>query len=251
LKTLSLIFVFIIASYTSNSLAIDKKHYDDILIIKEMFKSQDKEALSSLVSYPLHRSYPIPAIKDKTEFIARFDEIFDQQFVELISNSNLDNDWNEMGWRGIMFSNGKLWLDTDYTIRAINYQSSLEKKLVQSLINNQKQSLHVSIRNFEKSILDWKTAKFRIRIDDLGNNGYRYSSWNIKKATTDKPDLVLFDGQLTFDGSGGNHQYTFKNGKYRYICHVGLLGNSNSPPGTLQVYRNDEQLLFDDVIEIF
>ncbi|MEI8669813.1 hypothetical protein P4S65_17270 [Pseudoalteromonas sp. B131b] len=36
--------------------------------------------------------------------------------------------------------------------------------------------------------------------------------------------MVLFNGDVTVSGAGGNHHYTFKNGRYSYILHVTIIG---------------------------
>ena len=236
--------------FTSTSFAVDKKYHEDISLIKSAFKQQDKKAIATFISYPLGREFPIPAIKNEAELVNRFDEVFDKKFIELIANSDLDKDWSMMGWRGIMFSSGKLWLDSDNKIRAITYQSSKEKEIKASLIEKQKQTLHQSLRVYKKPILEWKTSKFHIRIDDLGDYNYRYSSWSIDKQTRDKPDLILENGKMVFEGSGGNHHYSFSNGKYIYRCYVSVLGNSKSAPGILDVFKDKEHILSDDVIEV-
>ena len=72
--------------------------------------------------------------------------------------------------------------------------------------------------------------------------------WSSDKRPKDKPELVLLNGDITFEGSGGNHHYTFKNGRYSYILHVTIIGCDTSPPGWLEVYKKDEQLLKESVI---
>jgi hypothetical protein len=149
-----------------------------------------------------------------------------------------------------MFINGKLWLDSDGKIKAINYQTSKEKMYRSSLIEKQTQTLHPSIREYEEPVLEWKTAKFHIRIDDLGNDNYRYAPWSVEKKTSEIPDLVLSKGKLVFEGSGGNHHYSFTSGKYIYRCYVSVIGTSQSAPGILSVYKGTEQLLSENVIKV-
>jgi hypothetical protein len=72
--------------------------------------------------------------------------------------------------------------------------------------------------------------------------------WGINKKPSDKPDMVLFNGDVTVSSTGGNHHYTFKNGRYSYILHVTIIGCDTSPPGWLEVYKDDEKLLSEDVI---
>jgi hypothetical protein len=236
--------------FTSNSFAVEQKYHGDVSPIINAFKDLNKSDISTLISYPLKRKAPLPSIKTKEELINRFDEVFDKKLIDLIANSDLDKDWSMMGWRGIMLSNGKVWLDSNGKIRSINYQTSKVEELKVSLIEKQKQTLHSSISTYVEPILEWKTVKFHIRIDDLGDSNYRYASWSIDKKTTDKPDLVLFKGKRVFEGSGGNHHYSFTNGKYIYRCYVSLIGNNNSALGSLDVFRGKDHLLSDDVIEV-
>jgi len=250
MKFLNNILLVLTLLFSSSSFAVDKKYHDDISPIISAFQKQNKKIISTLISYPIRRQTPIPPIKNALELINRFDEVFDEELIRLISNSDLEKDWSMMGWRGIMLSNGKLWLDSKGKITSINYQTAKEKALKQSLIEKQRQTLHSSISIYKQPILEWKTAKFHIRIDNLGGSNYRYASWGIDKKTTDKPDLVLFKGKRVSEGSGGNHHYLFTNGKYIYRCYVSLLGNSKSPPGTLDVFKGKEHLLSDDVLEV-
>ena len=236
--------------FSSSLLAIEEQYYDQILLIINAFKSQNKTDISRVISYPLRRTVPIPHIKNSSELINRFDEVFDENLIDFIANSDLEKDWSSVGWRGIMLSNGTVWLDSLGKIHAINYETSQQKALIHSIIEQQKLKLHDSINVYHKPILEWKTAKFHIRIDDLGDYNYRYASWSIDRNTSDTPDLVLFNGERTSDGSGGNHYYEFTNSKYIYRCYVTLIGHSDSAPGTLEVFRNKQLLLSDDVLEV-
>jgi hypothetical protein len=236
--------------FTSTSFAVNKKYHQDISLIKSAFKQLDKKVIATLISYPLGREFPIPAIQNEAELVNRFDEVFDKKFTEQIANSDLDKDWSMMGWRGIMFSNGELWLDSSNKIRSITYQSSKEKQIRARLIEKQKQTLHQSLRVYKQPVLEWKTSKFHIRIDDLGDYNYRYSSWSINKQTRDKPDLILENGKMVFEGSGGNHYYSFSNGKYIYRCYVSVLGDNKSSLGKLDIFNGEEHILSDDVLEV-
>ena len=97
--------------------------------------------------------------------------------------------------------------------------------------------------------LTWETAKFTIRVDNMGNSQYRYAAWAKGKSLSEKPDLVLNKGKLVFDGSGGNHSFQFRSGPYQYHCYVTVLGTSDSPPGELVVFKNDQEILKQAVIK--
>ena len=248
MKYLSHILLCLSLLFTSNTFALDQKYHESVLPVIAAFEGNDKAAIASLVYYPLKRQYPIPDIKNEAEFINRFDEVFNDELVAVIASSKIDTDWDKVGWRGIMLNNGVMWVDTDGKIIGINSGTSKEQTLAKSLIEDDKQSLHSSINNFEKPVLDWKTANYHIRVDDLGDGNYRYVVWGINKKLSDKPDMVLFNGDVTVSGTGGNHHYTFKNGRYSYVLQVTIIGCDTSPPGWLEVYKDDERLLSEDVI---
>src|SRR5262245_23493384 len=76
-------------------------------------KSKDKEKVISKISFPFSREYPIPSIKNKQEFLDRYNEVIDDQLTGIIINSRPSRDWSTVGWRGIMLLNGEVWLDYD------------------------------------------------------------------------------------------------------------------------------------------
>lgn len=65
---------------------------------------QGKYALSEHVSYPLEREYPVPPVRNKQEFLKRYDEIFDYVLIEKIINSDIQNDWTSQRWENIFFA---------------------------------------------------------------------------------------------------------------------------------------------------
>ena len=235
---------------SANVHSLEPKHQKVVNPVVEAFKNNDQQTIVNLLKYPITRSYPIPAIKNRNEMLNRFSEVFDKRLITMIANSDLNNDWAEVGWRGIMFADGLLWLEETGKIYSINYHSESEEKLKLKIIANQKKSLHKSVNTFEEPILEWKTKRFHIRIDDMGDDNYRYAAWPITKTTSDKPDLILINGNVVFEGSGGNHHYEFKSGKYRYRCYVTVIGADDSPPGDLEVLKGDKVLLSEPVIEV-
>ncbi|OXA79378.1 hypothetical protein SAMN05444397_105177 [Flavobacterium aquidurense] len=206
-------------------------------------KSNNKEGVSALISFPLGREYPIPAVKNKADFIKRYDQIFDATLKSEIIKSNPAKDWTEMGYQGIMLAQGDIWMDTTGKIITINYQSQAEKDLKTKLIASEKGKLHPSIATFKAPVYVLETSKFRIRIDDLGNDKYRYASWSVKKPMSEKPDLILTNGKWISDGSGGNSHYEFKKDTYLYECYIIVIGTSDSPPAYLSISQNGKEIL--------
>jgi len=222
---------------------LDKKYRPVVTGFINAVKVGNIEKLSSKIRYPLNRTYPIPPIKNKQEFVKRYKEVFDDNLTKKIINSKLETDWDAVGWRGIMLLNGELWLNYDGKLLAVNHQSRLEAKEQARLINAEKSSLHPSISNFIQPVLVFETAQYRIRIDDLGNYNYRYASWPIKSKMSDKPKLVLSNGKLTPDGSGGNHNYQFKSGDFLYTCFINVMGEGSTSPAQLVISKAGKEIL--------
>lgn len=244
MKVFKAILVFLIfCSQFANAQDLKPEYQKFISKFISEVKNSDKEAISKRIKFPLKRENPIPSVKNKADFIKRYNQIFDKVLIEKITKSNPAKDWSEVGWRGIMLNQGDLWIDTDGKITAINYQSKAEEKLKNSLIANQKKTVNSSLSKFKEPVAILETSKFRIRIDDLGNNKFRYASWSIKNKMTDKPDLIIENGVFVADGTGGNHYYEFKKGDFKYECYIIVLGEKNSPPATLTVYQSGKKIL--------
>lgn len=243
MKKLVYIALILFSAGTVSGQELKKEYQKFIQTFIDNVKADKKTEVAKMISCPLTRENPIPSVKNKDEFVKRYSEIFDDILKKEITSSKADIDWSEMGWRGIMLNRGTIWFDTDGKLTGINYQSKFEKDLKAKLIASQKTKLHSSITNFKEPVYVLETSKFRIRIDDLGNQNYRYASWSIKKKMSEKPDLIITNGKWTADGSGGNSKFDFKKGNYLYECYIIVLGTSDSPPATLTIYENGKEIL--------
>lgn len=205
-------------------------------------KSQNKEKLAEMIVYPLSRKYPLPGIKDKEDLINRYDEVFDRELIKVISGSNLKTDWDAIGWRGITLQlpSGSVWLNDEGKLIALNYQSVAERNRREALINAEKAGLHTSVKTFKEPVLILKTAKYKIRIDDMGDQNYRYASWPLESSMGDQPELIVTNGQRIPEGSGYNCRYDFQDGDYRYEC---LIINDIKKASHLSVYKGDLKIL--------
>lgn len=243
-KKILIILVILLTSFKQYYGQELKKEYQ-ILVSNfiDCIKADNKEKVADLATFPFKREYPIPSIKNKQEFIRRYNEIFDDSLKQIIIKSNPARNWADMGWRGIMLNQGDVWLDFDGSLSWINYQSKFEKTLLNELIAKDKNSIYPSLSKFYLPICILETSKFRIRIDDLGNDRIRYTSWPIKKPMSSKPDLVLDNGQYIPDGTGGNHSYQFKNGDYIYECFISVMGEEDAPPAVLTIFKGNKEIL--------
>jgi len=143
-----------------------------------------------------------------------------------------------------MLDHGALWLDNDGRLIAVNYQSEAERNKREKLIENDKDLIHNTLRNFEQPKLLLETEKFRIRIDELSNGVFRYASWSINASMSEKPELVIENGNWMPEGSGGNNKYVFINGDYIYECSINVVGTDETPHADLTVYKNKNEILY-------
>ena len=241
-KKVAFIFLCLSLTFVSGQ-ELSVKNQKTVQNFIETIKTKNKEKISKIVSYPLKREYPISEIKNKNELIKRFDEIFDDKLMSLIVKSKIKTDWSEMGWRGIMLLDGEVWLNSTGELIAVNYQSQFEKKKKEELIAAQKNSLYESLRNFKSPVCILETSKYRIRIDDMGNEKFRYASWKFQQSMSEKPELVMLNGEVEFDGSGGNHSFIFKTGEYIYECGIVEMGEDDAPPAYISVRKGEKEIL--------
>lgn len=225
---------------------LDQYQKANILTIKKLFQQQNIDKIAGMVNYPLRREYPIPSIKNKQEFKKRFHEVFDAALIKTIAQSKMDQ-WSEVGWRGIMLNNGSVWFESDGSrITTVNYQSDFEKKWRTKLIAADKNKLYPSLRKFETPVYKITTKNYLIRIDQLSYDTYRYASWKKGNAESSKPDIILTNGVMDIQGSGGNHVIVFTSGDYKYNVYRNIIGTEDSPDITLEVEKKGQIILTQD-----
>jgi hypothetical protein len=236
------IFSWTVSLGQNSSLSTEQKKSIQQLI--NVFKSNNKTKIAGSVSYPLRREYPLKDVKNKRELIVRFDEVFDKTIMNLISKSKI-NDWTEIGWRGIMLNSGDIWIDDDGIIQVINYQSANEKRLLVEAIRRDKNQLPKRLQNFAKPIYLITTKSYKIRIDQKSEGVYRYAAWNISDPKID-PDIIIENGVIKMDGSGGNHTITFKNNGFVYSISINRMGTPDIADATLEVLKQEKTILTED-----
>ncbi|QBA21507.1 hypothetical protein EU348_09975 [Chryseobacterium indologenes] len=93
-----------------------------------------------------------------------------------------------------------------------------------------------------------KTKKFKIRIDKQPNGKYLYQSWNANAKITAKPSMIISDGELIPDGTGGNYYIEFSNEGHSYqIWRNYLTDSPKKAPYTLFVNdANDREIVRQD-----
>lgn len=85
-------------------------------------RQNNRSAVAKMIAYPLSQPYPLQDIANEKEFIKHYNRIFPKSLLQRLDTSTMD-DWEQVGWRGIMFCNGYIWIsmyDSGVKIRTIN-----------------------------------------------------------------------------------------------------------------------------------
>lgn len=108
-------------------------------------------------------------------------------------------------------------------------------------------SLHSTFQKIPKTVII-KTKKFKIRIDKQPNGKYLYQSWSANAKITAKPSMIISDGELIPDGTGGNYYINFNNDGHSYqVWRNYLTDSAKKAPYTLVVYdTNDQEIVRQD-----
>ena len=243
---------------TPQAFAVEEKDVAKVQNVIEAFKSRNTASIAKMVSYPLIGKSNRAAINNEHEFVSRFDEVFDENLLKSIMTSDARKDWNAVGWRGIMLFDGDVWLDHNGHILSVkqastyvNNDTNINKQQVfnkHQVIARGRSVLHRSVSNYAKPILEWKTNRYHVRVDDVGNGRLRYAAWPVNSSTAVKPDIVLSNGRLEVDSAGRNHRYVFNNGNFSY--HLNVNVNDDQSSSLLEVFKGNQRYLSDNVREI-
>ena len=161
-------------------------------------------------------------------------------FLGFLSCNETDNNQNlsiESPEKEIIIEDSKIYpLESTelLTTESVNDDSTIK--------NNIRNHLYHELRNFDNEIAFLQTKKFKILLDYLSDGSIRYASWSKDKNISEKPDLILKNGVLKYDGTGGNHSYTFNNYNYKYQCVINVLVPDSYPDAFLNIYNGEENI---------
>jgi len=238
----NILFLLIITPFLSISqISYFEKHKFTIEFI-EAFRNNNKLKIASFISYPIKMSYPNPPIKSQSEFLKRYDELFDEYIVNLIINST--GKWDINDENSIRFNDGVTILGTMYLFAdsrtfIINHITDNEREKLKLIIEREKEGLHFSIKNYLYPCLIMKTKTIQLRIDKLENLGYRLSLWDIKTPMSQKPKKIWLNGEYETRGSCDNIIYIFRNNEFTYEICVNSCGAPGFSPADFVIYEKE------------
>lgn len=96
----------------------------------------NRKAVAQMIRYPLYQPYPLKNIRNATELLKHYDRVFPRSLRSKLDTSSLE-DWSQVGWRGVMFDCGDIWIDRydvgTVLVRAVN-SNVVTNKLMQKEI---------------------------------------------------------------------------------------------------------------------
>lgn len=195
--------------------ALTEEQITAVRTFQEDVRSGDHDKIASHFNFPFDIGYPLPDIKNKDDFLARYDLLFDKYIEEDIVFSN---NWSHIGWhRGIACNSGNLlWGDVDSTlfvITAFNTHTEAYYKAWQKEVDAQRRRVHPSLRGYTRPVVVARSGSCIFRVDEVPDGILRLALWNKGKTMMDRPDYVNQDGFQCQEGSIGYPDWQFVNGK--------------------------------------
>ncbi|MFK7787391.1 MAG: hypothetical protein AB8B56_19865 [Crocinitomicaceae bacterium] len=217
---------------------VQKRAISDFI---SLVNDRDWIGVSDVIAYPLPRKHPLEDISNKEDFLSQQGELFDDSLINLIANSHPDSNWRAVGSRGLRFMRGELWLDESGRLISVNYKSEAARVREEGMIEADREALPVFLQEYERPVLTMDAGKWIIRIDQVKGMSYRFVGWIQGNRNPNRDAVeIIFNGFLEYQGSGGNHTYTFKNDLGTFVCYINELRSDETPEGELVLYRDGE-----------
>lgn len=220
---------------------------DNIRRVARALATRDKKALAKMIMYPMWEPYPIKNIENEQEFIQNFDCLVTKDISEKVDTTSLFG-WERVGWRGIMYDNGMIWLgDYGDQIRSISYTTPEETALYERLCAEERRLIGFPEKERPSQCYLAPDSAFLIHItylpsDEYGGD-YRVRLYR-RGDPLDKPYLNEPCEQF-YGGSCGNLDLSASNeslnllvwnsdcgfrvfGEFTYGCQFNVPNGSNS-----------------------
>ncbi len=175
--------------------------------------ADDSVSFAKLVSYPLHRPYPLRDISTPEEMTSYYKTLVDDSLRNVISHST-SKEWNEEGWRGWTLDNGQyIWVDE--SVYAVDYVSAAERREHKRLAESEMSSLHKNLRKGWRPrlcLIDSTTGRIyrvdRAEESKAKDREYRLAIYANNHKLHDTPE-ASYSGALSEEGTAESPVYVF------------------------------------------
>lgn len=182
---------------------------------QEDVRSKDREKIASYFRFPFDLGYPLPEIKDKDDFLAKYELIFDNVIEEEILYSNRWCRIPEMYVRHVKHKrllSGEID-NNNLIITSFDFHPAAYYKALEEEINIQRQMVHPSLRDYRRPLVVARPESYIFRVDEIQPGEMRLALWKKGKTMKNSPDYVAQNGFLTRAGLWGIPDWMFINGK--------------------------------------
>ncbi len=211
-------------------LEIDGEHFDSevdntLLSIEDNINefvrhilSDDADLIASQIEYPLHRRSPLDPIENETEFVKRFDVLFDdiikQQLRNHLNKPLFIDEQEENGTIGIL--NGQFWFNSDIHLVMYDYTSEQELLALDQRELKIRTEIHPILKDYQRNIYLGRTERYLVRVDQMMAT-LRLAVWEGKQTMRDEPDFILNNGTTKKRVSEGGYITQFESAKKIYF----------------------------------
>ncbi len=195
--------------------------------LRAALSRQDVAAIALLVSFPLgvnYRDGTKISIDNVKGLQTRFAEVFPPRVRSAILNQKLSDIFCKD--TGIMYGRGEVWIRADAAVARGHYRMT-------TINLPPPNGRWVPYKQIGLQFV-CETEEHRVVIDADASGKLRYRSWNQPRAITDKPDVEITSGKLSFEGSDPcTHAiWTFQKGKTQFsLSELGCTDGSE-PKGS-------------------
>lgn len=211
----------------------------------DIIESENMNYVKENVIYPLDRMYPLPSIANEKEFVEHFDSMFDEGLIKKIVDSDQKEDW-EQGGRYIYLKGGSVFLSFSGKLRRLSDPSETDELERKKLIEQERSTLHESIRVYTDPEVLMNTANYIIRIDKLGYFYVRLSIWEQGQEMSSEPLAVKERGDSGSTGKGRIYKFVSADKVYRVLIDYGSNNAGQSGNFTVTIGPTD---VVDEVAE--
>jgi hypothetical protein len=189
---------------------------------------QDAAAMAFLVHFPLHLNHPegySTSLDDPAALQALFAQAFPPEVRSAVLNQKPDS--IKCDANGIAYGNGEVWVTPLGKDRELRY-----KVKAVSLPGANREA---SEQRAPRIVFVCDAEKHHVILDSVDNRTARYRAWNKPRAVTDKPDLELPSGKISWQGTNVCTYaiWQFAKGSTEYVVNSLGCTDGSEPAGAI------------------